>query len=163
MALKKIGRYDYLGINAGGHGYFVKYCPHCKEKIYLMQGGELEEFLLAVYIPHLWHLLKCYFRARLRIPKIKFNLEFYNPREMEIMELNKRIELSPNTKLILKNPKEFSRTFFEKKYSALGGIKQLDEMVARQYTPTAIGEWFGFSRQRAFDILQSYKFQKIID
>lgn len=162
MANKKIGRAEWLGSNQGGMGHFVKYCPHCREKIYLV-GDEMNEFLLASYVPRLWQLIKHYLKIRVQLPKIHFNLEWQNPREEEIKMLNQKIELSDNKKLVLHDPKLFSRTFFEKKYSAVGGIKQLEHMVEAKYTPTAIGQWFGFSRQRAFNILQSYKFQKLTD
>lgn len=155
MALKSIGRADWLGVASGGTGYFVKYCPCCKEHVYLV-GDELEEFLLAVQAPRLWRLVKHYFKLRVHIPKIHFKLEWNNPRELEIIQLNERIELGRNTSLAKFDPKKFSRTFFDQKYSLQGGIAQLENMIRSKATPTQIGERFGFSRQRAFDILQSY-------
>lgn len=164
MGHKKIGRADYLGSNVGGVGYFVKYCAGCGEKIYLMEGnGELEEFLLASYIPRLGKLLKAWIRPRLWIPKIKLECEWQNPRQLEIVKLNERIELSDNKKLVFHDPKKFSRNFFEKKYSALGGIKKLEEMISDKFSSGAIGSWFGFSRQRAFVIIKAYRLGEVVD
>lgn len=164
MALKKIGRAEYLGSNVGGVGYFVKYCPGCGEKIYLMEGnGELEEFLIASYVPRLWKLLKAWMRPRLWIPKFHLQVEWQNPRELEVVRLNERIELSDNKKLVFHDPKKFSRKFFEKKYSGFGGIKKLEEMIGDKLSSGAIGNWFGFSRQRAFAIIKAYRLGEVVD
>lgn len=165
MAYKKIGQEYWLGTANGGNGYFVKYCPCCKESVYLMKD-EMNDFLVATYIPRLSQLIKHYLKLRLRVPKIHFNLEWKNPREEEIRILNERIELSTNENLKdfkMLDPKKFSRNFFNRKYKIFGGIKRLEKMIEAKNTPSQIGECFGFSRQRAFDILQAYKFQKVID
>jgi hypothetical protein len=162
MSFKKIGRGEYLGCNQGGMGYFVKYCPHCHDKVYLV-SDELREFLLSTYVPRLFDLIKNYLRLRMRFPKIKLSLQWENPKEVDVIVLNERIELSQNKNLKMLNPKKFSRNFFEQKYSLRGGISKLENMIKEKATPTQIGEWFGFSRQRAFNILQSYQYKNICD
>lgn len=150
---------DYLGSNLGGSGYFVKYCPHCNEKIYLMEGDEMNEFMRAAYVPNTLELIKHYFKQRLSLPKI--HIEWQNARVLEIERLNEKIELSNMKTLIKKDPKLFSRSFFDEKYFLKGGIAKLEEMVKENVGPSEIGQFFGFSKQRASDILQSYKFGKI--
>jgi len=161
MALKKIGRQEYLGANNGGMCYFVRYCPVCREKVYLTTD-ELKEFLLNTYTPRLWALVKHYLKVRISLPKVQLKVEWENPREAEIVALNERIELSGEKSLVQHDPKLFKRNFFEKKYSTLGGIKKLEELILSKSQPVAIGKCFGFSRQRAFEIMRSYRFQKVI-
>lgn len=131
---------------------FICKCP--------MQGDEMNEFLGNVYVPRLFELIKHYFHLRMVLPKI--HIEWKNEREVEVVKLNERIELSANPVLIKKDPKKFSRSFFEKKYAKQGGTSKLEDMIRRNLGPSEIGEWFGFSKQRASDILQSYQFGKIV-
>lgn len=163
MALKHIGRSEYLGSNKGGQGYFVKYCPECNEKIYLMENGELEEFLLATYVPRIWKLIKNYFKLRLWFPKIQIHFEWQNNREFEIVQINERIKLTDNKSLVMFDPKKFSRTFFDKKYASLGGFERLEKMLKSKCTLVEIGDCFGFSRQYAFHISRAFNSGNIID
>lgn len=66
---------DWLGARNGGQGHFIKYCPCCNEKVYLMHGSEFDRFLVAVKAYRLQLNVAHYIRRRLHLPKLKLDWE----------------------------------------------------------------------------------------
>lgn len=144
MALKKIGTHGRIA--SGRWGYFVKYCPSCKEHVYLEEGFELEEFLAEMYVPRFFFLLKTYIKRRL--PKISFSyqnqesaLAFSEATQQQAVERADR----------------FCRSFFNAKYQEKGGVEKLESMILEKIKPSEIARHFGITRQRASVILHSYE------
>ncbi len=75
MAKKTLLRGEYLGVRNGGYAYFIRYCDHCGEKVYLRQGSELEAFLTAVRAYRLDLGVAQYFRRRLHLPRLRIDWE----------------------------------------------------------------------------------------
>lgn len=162
MAVKKIGQQDWLGA-AFGYGYFVKYCPNCREKIYLAGKYELQEFLSAVPHMSLWRRYLWFFKARLRFPKI--SVSFTSPIENELSRRAERIEVGNiinMTSIPKPNVKQFNRSFFDGKYERFGGVEKLEQLIAKNVGASNIARTFGFSVQRAQQIVSAYRQRLVV-
>ncbi len=158
MACRKVGQQDYLGA-VRGTGYFVKYCPCCREKIYLEGDYELSEFLAAVPRHSVLTKLQLFVKSRVRIPTIR--VEWKTAVEKELETMNKRIEyanaITRSESMALVDTKKFNRNFFDEKYSVSGGVAALESLIARKAQPHEIAQHFGFSKQRAQQISIAYR------
>lgn len=145
MTLKRIGSHGRIG--RGRWGYFVKYCPSCKEHVYLENGFELDEFLAEMYVPKLFFLIKTYIKRRL--PKISFS---YQNQESAFA-----FESAPQKAIETARADRFCRSFFNAKYQEKGGVEKLESMILAKVKASEISRHFGMTRQRASVILHSYE------
>ncbi|NTW89574.1 MAG: hypothetical protein HGB37_01505 [Candidatus Moranbacteria bacterium] len=155
MASKTIGKAYWIGAQKGGFGYFVKYCPHCGESIYLEGEYEMTEMVAALPSVSFRRKAVQYLRQRVRLPRLVLS---WGPTEIEAERtiLDERMSIFQEAYTGL-DVKAFNRDFFDRRYQAQGGVARLEQLIQKKTGPTEIARVFGISAQRAGQIVRAYR------
>lgn len=144
MAKKTIG--GLYVKNTGGAGYFLKYCPKCKDSIY-WNGDEAQEFIQnASRFIHIKKSLFFIMRQKLKLPKIR--IEWGSNEHKTTTLLTNSFEKNTIENMKLK------QTIFPNQKSERN--KKILEKRATGLSISELGKIFGLTRQRIFVILQEY-------